>query len=315
MRSVPARIHAARAPGGMPDRGARGFTLVEMIVAIALIGLLSVMAAPLLRIPLVAWMDASRRADLGASADLVQDKIGADLARALPNSVRVRQLGARVWLEYMELRAQGRHRAGTSAAAPACAAMCSTPGGNDMLEPACNETCFTSLGPLQGDPPLAGSDWVVVNPLGPGVPAGDPYFGGNVAVAGGIKARLVDLAPAADGTRLRHAAHSFPATAASHRFYLVATPVSYECNPTTQRLLRHAGYAVAAVQPTTFAGADSVPLANNVAACSLRYTPAGALGRGGVVSIWLRLARAAADTGALESVEIHNQYVVSEVPP
>ncbi|MDP1901105.1 MAG: type II secretion system protein [Rubrivivax sp.] len=299
---------------GAPARAARGFTLVEMIVAIALIGLLSVMAAPLLRIPMVAWMDASRRADLGATADLVQDKLAADLARALPNSVRVRQVGTRVWLEYLEVRAQGRHRAGTTAAAPACPATCSTPGGNDMLEAACSETCFTSLGPLQGDPPLAGSDWVVVNPLGPGVPAGDPYFGGNAAVAGGIKVRLADVLPAADGSRLRHAAHTFPATAASRRFYLVATPVSYECNPATQRLLRHAGYAVAAVQPTAFAGADTVPLASNLAACSLRYTPAGALGRGGVVSMWLRLSRVAADTGAPESVEIHHQFAVSEAP-
>jgi MSHA biogenesis protein MshO len=301
-------------PGAALVRRTRGFTLVEMVIAIALIGLLSVMAAPLLRIPLAAWMDASRRADLGASTDLVQGKLAADLARALPGSVRVRQIGSRVWLEYLEVRAQGRHRAGLGVGAPACPAACNAPGGNDMLEAACSESCFTTLGPLLGDAPVPGTDWVVVNPLGPAVPGANPYFGGSAAVAGGIKTRLLGTAAVPGGTRLQLAAHNFPAIAASRRFYLVAQPVSLECNPTTQRLTRHTGYAIAALQPTAFAGAQSVPVADNVAACSLRFTPAGALARSGVVSVWLRLARAASDTGAPESIEFNGQYAVSEAP-
>jgi hypothetical protein len=137
-----------------------------MVFAFALIGLLSVMAAPLLRIPLVAWMDASRRADLGVGA-------------------------------------------------PACPAACTAPGGNDMLEAACSESCFTILGPLLGDAPVPGSDWVVVNPLGSAVPGANPYFGGSAAVAGGIKTRMLGPAAVPGGTRVQMAAHTLPATAAS----------------------------------------------------------------------------------------------------
>ena len=292
----------------------RGFTLVEMIVAITLMGLLSVMAAPLLRIPMVAWMDASRRAELGISADVLQSKLASDLGRALPNSVRVQSVGGRTFLEYLEVRAQGRHRAGTVAAPQACPAVCVAPGGQDMLEAGCAETCFTSLGPLLGDPPVPGVDWVVVNPLSPVGALGNPYLGGNIAVAGGIKVRLQNTAAATDGVRLRHAAHSYPATSASRRFYLVASPVTYECNPGTQRVLRHSGYAISAVQPVVFPGATSVPVTTNLAACSMRYTPAGAGNRGGVVSAWFRLSRIASDTGAAESLETNGQWAVSETP-
>ena len=292
----------------------RGFTLVEMIIAITLMGLLSVMAAPLLRMPMVAWMDASRRAELGISADVLQSKLASDLTRALPNSVRVQTVGGRTFLEYLEVRAQGRHRAGVVAATQACPAVCSTPGGQDMLEAGCAETCFTSLGPLLGDPPVAGTDWVVVNPLSPVGALGNPYLGGNAAVAGGIKVRLQNSAAASDGVRLRHAAHSYPALSASRRFYLVASPVTYECNPGNRRVLRHSGYAISALQPVVFTGAISVPVASDLAACSLRYAPAGAGNRGGLVSAWFRLSRIASDTGAAESLETSSQTAVSETP-
>lgn len=292
----------------------RGFTLVEMIVAITLIALLSVMAAPLLRMPMVAWMDASRRADMGAAADALQSKMATDLARALPNSVRVRTVGSRTFLEYLEVRAQARHRAGVAGAPQACPAVCTAPGGQDMLEAGCPETCFTSLGPLLGDVPVPGQDWVVVNPLNPSGALGNPYLGGNVPVAGGIKARLQDTATAADGTRIRHASHTYPSTSASRRFYLVAGPVTYECDPGSQRVLRHSGYAISATQPVAFPGATSVPVAGNLAACTMRYLAAGAGGRGGLLSTWFRLSRTAADTGVAESLEIGQQLAVSEAP-
>ncbi len=287
---------------------------MEMIIAITLMGLLSVMAAPLLRMPMVAWMDASRRAELGASADALQSKLASDLTRALPNSVRVRGAGGRTFLEFLEVRAQGRHRAGVSGAAQACPAVCTTSGGQDMLEASCAETCFTSLGPLLGDPPVAGSDWVVVNPLSPVGALGNPYLGGNVAVAGGIKVRLQDTAASSDGVRFRHAAHSYPAISTSRRFYVVSSPVTYECDPGNQRVLRHSGYAISALQPVVFPGATSVPVATNLAACSLRFATAGAGNRGGLVSAWFRLSRVASDTGAAESLEISSQWAASETP-
>jgi MSHA biogenesis protein MshO len=299
----------------MQVRRTGGFTLVEMVISIALIGLLAVMAAPMLRLPMVAWLDATRRAEMTNSLEALQGKLADDLRRALPNSVRVRQLGPRVLLEVLEVRAWGRHRAGASGGAPVCTAVCSGPGLQDALEAACPESCFTSIGTLQGDAPVPGSDWVVVNPLGPGIPAGDPYFGGNVAAAGGIKTRLTAVGPAPDGQQLRVAPHSFPALAANRRFYLVATPVTWDCDPGTQRLTRRWGYPIAALQPAAFAAvANAAPMATQVSACTIRYAPAGALGRGGLVHLSLRLSVPAADTQVAEVAQWSASFAVSEGP-
>ena len=298
---------------------ARGFTLVELIISLVLISLLALVAAPLLRLPMVGWMDASRRANLGSGIDLAHSKLAEDLRRALPNSVRVRQIGPRYLIEYLEVRAWGRYRAGPSGAAQVCPAACSGgPSLNDVFQAACNETCFTSLGPLEGDPldpPVPGTDWVVLNPLNAAGAVDNPYFGGNVAVANGIKSRLTAMNAIAGGNRLSIAAHAFPSLSAWKRFYIVSTPVTYDCDPGTQRLTRRWGYPISAVQPVAFGGAVAAsPLATNVASCAIRYTAAGAAGRGGVVSVVMRLSQTAADTGIAESVELEASFAVSEGP-
>lgn len=297
----------------------RGFTLIEMIISITLVAIIAMAAAPMMRIPLVTWMDATRRAELAQSLDTVRSKLADDLSRALPNSVRIRAVGVnRIYLETLEVRAWGRARLDVSGVAQACPAQCTaTPGNEDMLEPACNETCFTSYGPLQGDVPVPGTDWVVVNPLSPVGAAGNPYFGGNVAVANGIKTRLTNVAGAADGNRLDIAAHNFPAVPTSGRFYIVATPVTWECNRNTGRLTRYWGYPVSAVQPVAFgAGTPSAPLATAVSDCTnaFRYQPAGRLGLGGVVHARFPLTLTSLDTQQAERVEFVAALPVSEVP-
>ena len=272
---------------------ARGFTLVELIVSITLLSTLALVAVPMLRMPMTAYLEANARANVSTELDTVQARLSADLARALPNSVRVSTVGGRQLLEFLDVRAEGRHRDGLSGAAQSCPApTCNVANDNDSLEAACTERCFTSLGPLAGDVPVPGTDYVVVNPLGPGIPGGDPYAGGAAPVAGGIKSPLTATLAVAGGTRFSITPHNFPALAATRRFYLVSGPVSYECDPTTQLLRRHDGYAISALQPTTFGGAQTATLATGVTACApYRFTRTGAGGRGGVLSHWLRLTR------------------------
>ncbi len=285
-------------------RRAAGFTLVEMIIAITLLSVLALATVPMLRLPLQAYMDTQRRADAMQSMDTVHSKLQADLANALPGSLRVRQVGTRWLLEYLEVRAHGRHRAGPSGAALSCPAACAAAGNNDALEAACPEACFTALGGVAGSAPVAGTDWVVVNPLGAGVPGGDPWAGGGAIVPGGIKSRLTASAAAPDGLRLSMTAHSFPALAASRRFWLVSQPVTWDCNPATGRIQRWWGYPLAAVQPIAFAGGtNTAPVADGLAACRFSVTPSGGEGRS-TVTAWFRLTRNEAALGSTESADI-----------
>jgi MSHA biogenesis protein MshO len=294
-----------------------GFTLVEMIVSITLVGLLAVVAVPLVRTPMTAYMDAAQRADLAAEMDATVTKMRDDLAEALPNSIRIRQVGTNFFLEYLPVRATGRMRtaAPTVAIPLQCPTTCSAAGANDAFEfSTCNESCFTPLGPVLGSPPQPGN-WVVVNALSATGGLGqNPYFGDTATPAGGVKSGLLTFTPAASN-RITMTPHRFPAMPANKQFYVVGNPVTYECNPTTGRITRYEGYAIAAVQPITFAAATSVaPLATLLGACTMVYTPTGAAGagRGGLVSVWLQFSRPSAGTGSPESVESFSEISVRE---
>ncbi len=285
---------------------AAGFTLVELIVSIALIGLLSMAAIPLLKLPLEGWMDATRRATLSTELDIVHAKLRDDLALAMPGSVRTQTVGGRVLLEYLEVRASGRYRAIPPSGASLCPATCSAVGANDVLEASCPETCFVNLSPWDTAPPTLGAnDWVVVNPTG----LISPYLAGaagirSQAVAVNVNGR-VDLAP-----------HTFTTLSPRRRFYIVSGPVTYECNPATRQLVRYSNYPITAVQPAAFAGTVGAIVSNRVQACvnSLRYQAAGGNGQGGIVNVLLRLGAALGEPASSEVADMQASFAVSEVP-
>jgi MSHA biogenesis protein MshO len=298
----------------------RGFTLVEMIVSITLIGILAMVMVPMLQLPMASYQDAARRADTTADLDLAVGKLRADLAQALPGSLRSRQVGNRWMLEFLTVRAQGRYRNGTTATATArCSAACSgTAKSNDQLEfGACAESCFTSLGPLEPATyaPVSGNgDAVMVNAI-----ENDPYAIGAMSLLTGFASSAPN---SLDGARLQMPAKVMQAVKPSptQRFYIVAsTPVSYVCDPGTGRLTRVWGYARQAVQPTSFAAAvPSAPLALTVRGCAFRLAstvPRYVAGepRRQVLNAWLSVARPAANgLGSSETAEALVEISVRE---
>ena len=65
-----------------------GFTLVEMVVVIAIVGILAAAATQLIRNPAQSFIDSENRANLTDRADTALRRMARDIRNALPNSVR-----------------------------------------------------------------------------------------------------------------------------------------------------------------------------------------------------------------------------------
>jgi len=93
----------------MKAAGSRGFTLIELVVAIAISSIVVVFAAMFISAPLGAYETHSRRAVLVADASGAWPRMEADFRRALPNSLRARRNGTFVVIEMLPVRATARY--------------------------------------------------------------------------------------------------------------------------------------------------------------------------------------------------------------
>jgi prepilin-type N-terminal cleavage/methylation domain-containing protein len=81
-----------------------GFSLIEMVVAITVLGILSTSAAVFLRGPITSYFDAERRADLADAGALAMAKLTQDISRAVPDSAVVTSLGGGRYQLQFQLR-------------------------------------------------------------------------------------------------------------------------------------------------------------------------------------------------------------------
>ncbi|CAG0930238.1 MAG: hypothetical protein EFKGCFLK_01205 [Rhodocyclaceae bacterium] len=297
---------------------ARGFTLIELIVAMVITGILAAAAAIFLRVPIAGYFDVARRAALTDIADLAVRRFSRDVQTALPNSVRVAGACTGLtpcYLEYLEVRTGGRYREEPSGIGALLCPAGGVPGYNDALTIGTADTCFRSLGTV---PDLAtivtggAGDYLVVYNLGPGFAGADAYASG--AATGGNKSRILAAAAGAGNEdRLDFQSMAFSLIPPDRRFQVVSGPVTYICDPASQTLTRQWGYAITAGQATPPVGGNGALLATGVTECGFAYNPNVVAQRNGVVSIRLQLTQAD-PAGTPERVTLFSQVHVSNVP-
>jgi MSHA biogenesis protein MshO len=274
----------------------RGFTLVEMVVAICVAGIVVVFMAMFMLAPVNSYVATSRRTDLVDSANSAMRMIESDIRTALPDSVRTINVGTNRTVEM--LTADGaRYHAGA--------------GGTDLNS---GDTQFCAIGSFTNTPLNTYNAPNLFLVVGHNVGGGNAYNAIGVRTTGQITVAATPLCPAVDQTITLAAPFIFPQDSPARRVYFVKGPVSYVCNLTTGTVKRFEGYSIAANQATRATeaqlvanGAVSSLVARDVTACTFTPTPepVGSI-YGGLLIARMTFARNGDTFQAFDQIPVEN---------
>jgi MSHA biogenesis protein MshO len=218
---------------------ARGFTLIELVIAIAIGSVVVAFAAMFIGAPLGAYEAHSRRAVLVADTSGAWPRMEKDLRAALPNSLRTHRNGVYVVIEMLKVTQVVRY-----------------------IDPPAS-TSFKVAG---GSGPIP--TYLSV------MPGGDVYAPGSLASAAGFDS---DPEGAEGEWRvLLNTAPSLP-TSPRQRLFYVEGPVTYLCDERLGTLRRYANYALAEFQtardtPTELGGAGEL-ITQGLTSCNFVVDP------------------------------------------
>jgi MSHA biogenesis protein MshO len=305
-----------------PRAPAHGFTLIEVIVSIVVLGILSAIVAVFIRAPILGYRDTVDRAEVTDQADLALRRIARDLRLALPNSVRIGTDGAgNTVLEFIPTKAGGRY-------------LSIDDDGVDQtrilnFEDATDKG-FTAIAPLNSFAQVVVGDYVVVYNLGPGLEPANAYvvqktacangdsktaaaYAGNIAQISAIATPGGSGLPDAVDITLAlnpFACQSPPMSSPNYRFQVVSSAVSYYCTARsdgTWDLWRAWDYGIVGTQPLPPSGGKSALLASRLTRCDNLFSYSTAANqRTGLVGIDISLHGRNDNTAAIRLVhQVH----------
>lgn len=281
----------------------RGFTLVELVITIALSTIVVAFMAVFISGPVASYTDQSRRAALVDLAENSLRRIARDIRRALPNSVRLDFSGSVIALELLGTVDGARYRDRPPPGIPSKRLQFSTP-----------DDAFNSIGNFRNIVKPFSSNNHYLSIYNVGVPGANAYELANVITPPGTQIDIaVDAIPGEDNVQISPP-FQFAFASPGQRVFLVDGPVTYLCNDLAGTLIRYSGYAVApdhadrnSDAELLAAGADSTLIANRISSCDMAYAP-GTSQRAGLVSIGLAV------TDTSETVSLLHQVHVDNVP-
>ena len=292
-----------------------GFSLLELILVIVLLGVLAGGAGLLITKPIEAYSDQLRRQHLVDQGEMALRQIARDLRRALPNSVRVAPAGAGWALEMVNTVDGARYRDEVGGDYTAAA---------DWLDFTAADDSFNLLGLLPTGALGPNHRLVIYNTAPASIYAditdiATPNEG--IVTSGGtaLGLALVNPNPATndDENRITMApAFRFTQQSPGQRIFVIDGPVSYVCNPATNTLTRYDNYAYQDPQLTSdvaltgLAGVQSGAVVDQLDSCTINYA-AGTTQRGSLVSMTIVLNDPAVPG---ERISLYHQVHVLNVP-
>jgi MSHA biogenesis protein MshO len=301
-----------------PQPRAQGFTLVEAIMVIVILGVLAGIVAVFIRAPILGYRDSVDRAEITDQADLALRRIARDVRLALPNSVRVNASGS--FLEFLQTVSGARYLSSVDGAAD----------GQALSFDDTGRTTFLAIGLPDSFARVRPGHFVVVYNLGSGFTGADAWqlntaAEKNIARITALTSTSIALPGQSEGNTTPaiqitladnpFAAQTVAMSSPSQRFQVVTGPVSYFCQPRadgTLDLVRAWGYPVSANLQVPPAGGQRAVIASRLTRCGGLFNAAsGALGRAGLVSIDLAL-RGRHDNAA--AIRLVHQVHVDNTP-
>ncbi|WP_312938052.1 PilW family protein [Stutzerimonas nitrititolerans] len=262
-------------------RTERGFTLVELIMVIALAGIVAVMISTVMSRPLQGFVDQSRRAELTDLAAMALNRMVRDIRLAVPNSLVATDA---TQLHFVSISAAGRYRAnqpdleGPRQDPPAC----TQPSGKCVIE---------ILSPIEPSSSTT-EHWLIIYNTETLVNRPESSDG-DVSVISPKAFTWQNGTLNADLSNFR-----FQYASAQHRFYLAKEVVGYRCE---EGNLWRETYETLNVNGAPASSAKVV----NSATCSFRYEP-GTQARNGLVTLRLSLSKGGETVTLLQQVQIDN---------
>jgi len=279
------------------------FSLLELLLVIVLLGVLGSGAGLLITTPIEAYNDQLRRQQLVDQAEMAIRQIARDVRRALPNSIRTRTVGAIRALEMVNTIDGVRYRDENQSGS-----------GSDVetLEFAGADTEFNFLGQLNflGPGALASNQRLVIYNTTPGNIYTDALIDSNFGIITSTSTGLT-ISPSTTYANEHHVtmanAFRFTQQSPGQRAFFVDGPVSYVCDPGSNRITRYSNYAYQNPQPTAPGGAQSGLVVTKLSSCSIDYAT-GTPQRGGIITLQITLS----DSG--ENITLLHQIHVDNVP-